>query len=112
MKLFFLLLTLTGAAFAADPDLTPLLTATKWKYDQDNVKDRTVRFRPDGTCEATTWKGLWKQTGPRTVEITLHDKRKATLVFGEDTATFTGVGFDRMEMRGKRLGDLPAGLRK
>jgi hypothetical protein len=112
MKILLILLVSVASAFAADKELSvKALTATSWKYDQDNVKDRAVRFKADGTVEATTWKGLWKKTGGWTVEVTLKDKRKAVLIFNEDNKSFTGTGFDQMEMRGRRVGDIPSGIK-
>ena len=112
MKTLLFLLVSVASAFAADKELSvKALTATSWKYDQDNVKDRAVRFKADGTVEATTWKGLWKKTGAWTVEVMLNDKRKALLTFDEDNKSFTGVGFDKMEMRGRRVGEIPSGLK-
>jgi hypothetical protein len=112
MKLLLILLISVASAFAADKELSEkALTATPWKYDQDNVKDRSVRFKADGTVEATTWKGLWKKTGAWTIEVTLKNNRKAVLTFDEDNKSFTGTGFDKMEMRGRRVGDIPSGLK-
>ena len=112
MNILLILLVSVASAFAAEKELSvKVLTATPWKYDQDNVKDRAVRFKADGTVEATTWKGLWKKTSAWTVEVTLKDKRKAILTFNEDNKSFTGTGFDQMEMRGRRVGDIPSGMK-
>ncbi len=109
-------LALSLSAFGQAPKnakpITPaFLTSTEWRYDQPNVKGRSIKFRSDGTCSAETWSGLWVIEGTKMVRITLKDKRSALLHFDVEKQTLSGVGFDGMLMTGRRKGEIPSSAR-
>lgn len=108
MKTILLLCILSVGAFAAD--ITPLITSAQWKWDHPNAKGRVLKIRPDGTCESTLWKGVWKKTGEREITITQNAKQ-TRITFSEDWTSFEGVHHDGERIAGKRQGDVPPGLR-
>ncbi len=96
---------------SAERDITPLLTSATWKWDHPAAKGRSLKFRGDGTCEATLWKGVWKITAHRHVEITLSGNNKVELDFNEAVTEFTGTHTDGLPIVGKRQGEVPASLK-
>jgi hypothetical protein len=115
--LLFFLFAMTPL-FAAEPakkekDITPLITSVVWKWDHPTAKGRTLKFKKDGTCESTHWKGVWKKVGERKVEIVQSGNinLKTTIEFTEDFTSFKGTHHDGGEIVGKRVGDVPSGVR-
>lgn len=117
MKLLTLAIALalslsTFAAEKKDRDITTLITSSAWQYDHPTKLGVNMRFYADHSVKSSSgWKGVWKQIDEKTVQIILSDKRTCSLTFTEDFKSYSGMFFDQMEVKGKRLGDLPASLR-
>lgn len=116
MKTLLLLLFSALTVFAAETpkgekDITPMLTSATWKWDHPTAKNRTLRFKADGTCETTHWKGVWKIESGRTVTLTQAGNKKTVITFDEKFTGFTGTHHDGLAVTGKRVGEVPSSLR-
>ncbi len=97
---------------AEEKALSPkFICATPWKFDHPDTKNVPLRFRMDGTMESKQWKGLWKQTGPRQITMTIAGKRTSVLNFEPDGMSYTGTHFEGSPVTGRRVGDIPADAR-
>jgi hypothetical protein len=114
MKVLLCLFLLVFAVLtqAAEKDITPAIVNVVWKWDHPTAKGRTLKFKTDGTCQATLWNGVWKLTGPRHVEITLAGNKKFQIDFDEKLTAFTGTHYDGLPVTGKRQGDVPSSVRQ
>ncbi len=106
----FVLLAIASASMAADKDITPLITGVVWKWDHPNAKDRSMKFRTDGTCETTLWKGVWKIIGERKVDLN-NNGLHTVITFNDRFTGFEGVHHDGQAVVGRRVGDVPVSLR-
>lgn len=111
MKILIAFLLIVAQAVAAEKSIGPLITSASWKWDHTTAKGRTMKFRPDGTCETTLWSGVWEATGKRDVTITQPGNLQTHITFSEDWSGFTGTHHDGGKIVGRRQGDVPPGLR-
>lgn len=112
MRTILTLLLIAVTALAGDKDITPFLTSAVWKYDHPAKLDVSLRFYRGGKATSETgWDAVWRHTGERTVELTMKDKRTATITFAEDFKAFQGKFFDGAEITGRRRGDVASSLR-
>jgi hypothetical protein len=109
--LAFLLLAFSVCAEEVKPLSAKFICATPWRFDHPDTKNVPLKFKPDGTMESKSWKGLWKQTGPRQITMTISHKRTSVLNFSEDGMTYTGTHFEGSPVSGRRVGDIPPDAR-
>jgi hypothetical protein len=96
----------------ADKDITALITSSEWKYDHPTKLGVSLRFRADRKAiSASGWNAVWTQVDALSVELIMADKRKARITFDPGMKSFTGTFFDGLVFTGKRVGDVPSGLR-
>lgn len=111
MRSILLLLALAATSFA-DQEIAPLITGAVWRYDHSTQLNLEVRFYPDGRAESKNWKGVWRQVGPQTIEVTDQKREKSTFTFNERFTGYTSKHFDGEQIIGKRVGEVPSGLRR
>lgn len=96
----------------AAADFALLISSTEWKFDHPDTKNAPLKLRANGGCESRTWKGLWKQTGPREIILTISGGRTSVLEFDPEVNTYSGKHFDGAQVNGRRSGQVPSSAAK
>ena len=87
---------LTGTG--TNDDLRKAIVNKFYTWDGADSKNKTIKFDANGTGLQSDFHFKWRITNPQQIEIvaedSVHGKAKATLTFGADYTSYTGVNFD------------------